>query len=266
MGDHPSFCKKYTTINTLTDIKQNHRKSYVIWHCDFRYAHQYLNTHHLPPSSRLRKWKDTDEAEMRRFLALTIAIGLTHQEDLSDYWSTDEVIETPFYAKVISRDRFLNLLAFFHLADNVQYIPRGVRGHDPLFKLGTVYRDIINSFRTLWQPSEQVAIDEGLVPFSGHIKFKVFNPAKPKKYGIKSYQLCDGNNAYCLKYELYCGAVEDVSGKGKTYDIVMKLMDGYLYAGRVLYVDNFYTSPILFHDLALKSNYATGTARFRKGL
>jgi hypothetical protein len=202
---------------------------------------------------------------MRRFIALTIGIGLTHQEDLSDYWAKDEVICIPFYATVMSRDRFFNILSFFHLADNNSYVPRGADGHNPLYKLGTVFRDIINSFRTLWSPSQEVAIDEGLVPFNGDIKFKVFNPAKPKKYGIKSYELCDGRNAFCLKYEIYCGAVYGASQKGKTYDIVMRLMEGYLHVGRVLYVDNFYTSPVLFYDLAKKENYATGTARFRRG-
>ena len=202
---------------------------------------------------------------MRRFIAFTVGIGLTHQEDLSDYWSKDEVIAIPFYASVMPRDRFLNILTFFHLANNDHYVPRGQDDHNPLYKLGQIYLNVINSFPTLWSPSQEVAIDEGLVPFNGHIIFKVFNPAKPKKYGLKSYELCDGSNAYCLKYELYCGAVVGASQKGKTYDIVMRLMDGYLNEGRVLYVDNFYTSPVLFHDLAKKDNYATGTARFRRG-
>ena len=231
----------------------------------FRYAQDYITSHELPPNSRLRKWTDTNESEMRNFIALTIAIGLTHQEDMSDYWSKEEVICIPFYGKIMSRDRFYNLLAFFHLADNNRYIPRGQHGHDPLYKLGTVFTDIVSSFATLWRPSQHVAIDEGLVPFDGHIVFKVYNPAKPKKYGIKSYQLCDSSNAYCLKYELYTGVVEHQSGRGKTYDVVMRLLEGYLHSGRVLYVDNFYTSPALFTNLAIKNTYATGTARYRKG-
>lgn len=126
-----------------------------------------------------------------------------------------------------------------------------------------MYKDIIGSFGTLFYPFHEVAIDEGLVSFNGHIMFKVFNPAKQKKYGVKSHEICDGGSAHCLRY---CGATENVSGKGKTYDVVMRLLNGHLYMGRILYVNNFYSLPVLFCDLSQKLCFATGTARSRKGL
>ena len=232
----------------------------------FRYAESYLATHDLPQSSKFHKWTPTSEEEMRRFIAMTVAMRLTKQSDLCDYWSTDEIIHIPFYRKIMSRDRFLSILTFFHLADNDHYIPRGQSGYDPLFKLGTFYHTVTNNFSTYWLPGREIAVDEGLVPFNGRIHFKVYNPMKPKKYGMKSFELCDGSNAYCCKYKLYCGDDgQPGSDKGKTYDTVMHLCRDYTGVGRVLFVDNYYSSPQLFHDLSKGAILATGTCRYRKG-
>ena len=233
----------------------------------YSYADKYKATHVMLENSRLAKWEPITEADMRRFIALTVAIGLTKQQDLSDYWSTDEIVRIPFYSKVMSRKQFCNILSYFHLANNDNYIPRGQEGHDPLYKLGTAFKDITTSFQTLWNPGQEIAIDEGLVPFKGKVKFKVYNPAKPSKYGIKSYELCDGINAFCLQYAIYSGASgEAVSKFGKVYDIVMQLISPYLNEGRILFVDNYYSSPVLFNSLAKYDTYATGTVRLnRKG-
>ena len=37
--------------------------------------------------------------------------------------------------------------------------------------------------------------------------------------------------------------------QGKTYNLVMRLMQPYLNVGRCLYIDNYYTSPSLFAEL-----------------
>ncbi|XP_070576771.1 piggyBac transposable element-derived protein 4-like [Ptychodera flava] len=218
-----------------------------------KYARDYLSGTQLLPHSR--------------FVGAVLAMGLVIHEDISDYWSTDLVLATPFFPSIMSRDRFLNVLLFFHLANNDNYIPRGRDGYDPLFKLGAVYRNIVRNFRDVWQPNKNICVDEGMVPFRGNIHFKVHNPDKQDKYGFKAYEVCDSSNGYCCKFELYTvRSDETTSGKGKTYDLVMGLMDGYLRKGHVLYVDNYYTSPILFYDLYKEDTLACGTSRHRKGI
>ena len=89
-----------------------------------------------------------------------------------------------------------------------------------------------------------------MIPFRGKVHFKVYNPDKPKKYGVKSYQLCDSNNGYCCMFEIYTGVNPDPpSAKDKMYDLVMRLMQPYLNVGSCLYADNYYTSPTLFTGL-----------------
>ena len=107
-----------------------------------------------------------------------------------------------------------------------------------------------------------VSIDGGMIPYKGKVHFKVYNPDKPDKYGVKSYQLCDSSNGYCCMFEIYTGVDPNPpSAKGKTYDLVMRLMQPYINVGRCLYVDNYYTSPTLFTDLYRMNTGACGTAR-----
>ena len=46
--------------------------------------------------------------------------------------------------------------------------------------------------------------------------FKVYNPDKSDKYGVKSYQLCDSSNGHHCTFEIYtCVNPEPPSTKGK---------------------------------------------------
>ena len=48
----------------------------------------------LPQHSRFRNWPEdgVTSGEMKAFLAVKIAMGLVNQENIQDYWSTDEVL------------------------------------------------------------------------------------------------------------------------------------------------------------------------------
>ena len=233
-----------------------------------RYASQFLAKAALKPHSRFAKWVDCMPEEIKVFLAMTIAMGLVVQLDLSEYWTTSEVNETPFFKTLMSRDRFWLLMSFFHLANNEDMIKRGQPGHDPLFKLCRVYKNIISRFHQVCIPHQELSLDEGMVPWRGILSFRVYNPEKPKKYGIKVYMICDATNGYCSKFKLYTGkSSKEPSEYGATYDLVMDLMRGYFGKGYHLFMDNYYSSPKLYVDLFDLEVGATGTLRAnRKGV
>ena len=117
------------------------------------------------------------------------------------------------------------------------------------------------SFFENYYPTQNIAIDEGLVPWRGNLHFRVYNPNKPHKFGMKSYQLCD-ETGYCTQYELYTGKKNNISEFGATYDVCMRLLQPYLGNGHNLFCDNYYTSPTLFHHLSQRHNTgACGTLR-----
>ena len=114
-----------------------------------RYARDYLNCHAtLRPSSRFRQWEDVSVSDMRAFVALTIAMGLVRQDELDDYWSTDEVVATPFFGSIMSRNQFENIMSFFRLAPDNLCPQRGEDGYNPINKLGAPYTLICQNFHT----------------------------------------------------------------------------------------------------------------------
>lgn len=52
---------------------------------------------------------------------------------------------------------------------------------------------------------ENLSVDEGTCPFKGKINFRVYNPAKPNKFGIKIYQCCESTSGYIVSFDIYDG-------------------------------------------------------------
>ena len=59
---------------------------------------------------------------MQAFLAIIITMDLVNQKNMQDYRSADEVLSTLFSPQIMSRDKFKNILTFFHSCDNGNYI------------------------------------------------------------------------------------------------------------------------------------------------
>ena len=228
-----------------------------------RYAQQTLRNKQLSPKSRFHRWVDVTGAEMWAFLGLIVSMGLIVIDYLEDYWSTDCMYKLPFYSAVMKKERFCLILSFLHLCNNEDQVPRGQPGHDPIFKIRTFVDRLRENFKNVFAPGDKVAVDEAMVAWRGPLAFRVFNPDKPDKFGIKIFELCDSTTAYCCNLELYTGK-QETSDRGATFDIVNRLISPYLGCGRILYVDNFYTSPDLFTFLRENRTLACGTMRMNQ--
>ncbi|CAG2189528.1 CHD4 [Mytilus edulis] len=91
-----------------------------------RYATDFFATpdgQNLKPHSCFKQWEDVNRDDMSRFIGMIIAMGLVQQQDLHDYWSKDELLETPFFRKIMPRNKFLLMLSFLHLNNNHINIP-----------------------------------------------------------------------------------------------------------------------------------------------
>ena len=140
------------------------------------YAKQYVeaNRENIKDKSRLLRFPDggmsTDR--MKVFLGITYLMGLIHKNNVEDYWSTEDIISTPFFPKIMSRDEYHNILTFFHLSDNEIYPQKGSPDYDPRKKMGFFYLYIMSRFSSLYTPHQHLSVDEGCIPFKGHVSFK----------------------------------------------------------------------------------------------
>lgn len=98
-------------------------------------------------------------------------------------------------------------------------------GYNTLSKLRLLYKNIVHAFWSVFSRHQHLSLDEGMVPWLGNLFFRVYNPDKPKKYGIKAYILCDPVTDYCSRFKLYTGKSDLLSNSnGATYDLVMDMM------------------------------------------
>ena len=249
-----------------------------------RYTASRIENGGLKPFSRLRKWTPVTEDEMKVFLALLMTIGLVKKNDLEAYWTKEECIQTPFFSKNMSKDRLLAILSNIHLADNSAAIPQGQPGFDKLFKLRPFIKMCRENFMK-YTPERELSFDEGTCPFKGRMHFKVYNPQKPNKFGIKLFELCEAKSGYIVDFDIYQGfteacsfvdALESMDEDGQptnhygdlttTSKLILGSLvrAGLLNKGHFIFMDNYFTSPELFAELNAMDTYACGTLRVNR--
>jgi hypothetical protein len=53
--------------------------------------------------------------------------------------------------------------------------------------------------------SENITIDESIMPFNGRLEFKQYSPLKRNRRGIKFYVVCESKTGFCLNLICYVG-------------------------------------------------------------
>ncbi|KAK3792998.1 hypothetical protein RRG08_032261 [Elysia crispata] len=227
-------------------------------------------THELPEHSRLRSWRELTLDEMKVFLGLLINTGLVRKDNLREFWTTDVETITPFFSKNMSLKRFESIMWNFHINDN-----ENDDGSDPLFKVRPFYSHLRQKYLDAYSPSQNLSFDEATCPYKGRLRFKVYNPMKPAKFGIKIYEVNESDTGYLLRMNVYIGSTEETPYHelvdlpdecSTTTKIVVGSLAycGLLHKGHHVYLDNYYNSPELFNELTLLGTGACGTKSVQK--
>ena len=150
-----------------------------------RYAHQVRQARNFGNHSRVHKWRDTTAMEIKIFFAILFAMGLDDRPTYACYWSNDVIFENSFFRNLMSRDRFLLILKFFHLTNNEARNAGGDAPPDKLWKIRPLITLLNTRFGEVYYPERDLCVDETMVPWTGRLSFKQYIPIKPDKYGIK---------------------------------------------------------------------------------
>ena len=156
----------------------------------------------------------------------------------------------------MSRQRFSEVMSMLHMID-----PCAEDEQNKSHKLTAFLEFFKEKCRSLYQPFQQVAVDERVVDFRHHSQIHQHTDNEPTQWGIKLWVLMDSVNGYTYNFDVDVGenASRTQSANGLGYDIVMKLMQPLIKQGYHLYCDNFFTSVKLVKDLFGLMTPATGT-------
>lgn len=184
-----------------------------------RYACQSLQAKHKDVGS----WKDISVEELKAFLGLLICMSIHRLPSLQDYWSSDWVLGVPAFAKVMSRNRFLEIWNNLHLCDNTKMPRVGEPNFDKLFKVREFLNDLNTNFRVNYNPHREQAVDEAMIKYKGRTSLKQYIPMKPIKRGIKMWCRADSTNGYLCEFDIYTGKSPQGVQHGLGYSVVTKL-------------------------------------------
>lgn len=150
---------------------------------------------------------------------------------------------------------FLSFVLFIYLLFNQECLILGTsllktNKEDPLYKIRKLSVSIIDKCKTLYNCNRELSVDKTMIPFKGRLLIKVRMPDKPVEFGVKFFTLCESKTGYCKNIIIYAGKDDRDAGRlGKMGQIVMELVKDLYGTGHHLYMDNFYTSPVLFNLL-----------------
>lgn len=224
-----------------------------------KFASEVLNKSEYTTHARINKWKDVTVEELYVFLAVSLLMVRNKHLTINEHWSTDSLLESPIFSKLMTRDRYLLILKMLHFNDN-----NTNNNSDKLHKLRPIIDHCKYYFKHYLVPFQNICIDESLVLFKGRLFFKQYISSKRSRFGIKLFVLCDCDTGYILDFIVYCGKSSEIYDNynlGQSSAVVTTLIEPYLNRGHSLFVDNYYSSPKLFSFLHNRKTNACGTVR-----
>ncbi|KAG4073526.1 hypothetical protein HA402_000750 [Bradysia odoriphaga] len=207
-------------------------------------------------------WKMVDKDELYAFLGLLISAGhmKSCNENYRNFWH-------PFYGSKIFKatmgmTRFEQLLRFIRFDD--QYTRSARRKTDKLAPIRSIWEKVTGNFKKYYIPSQNLTIDEQLMPCRCRCSFIQFMPKKPDKYGIKIFWICDSRNAYPLQGFVYTGKNGDKRTVDLAKTVVETLCASYYGTKRNITTDNYFTSFTLAESLISNGLNLVGTLKKNK--
>jgi hypothetical protein len=178
---------------------------------------------------------ETTPSEISAFLAVNIAMGIAPLPEWHMYWSDEW--KNPFISAIMSRNRFGDLLRFFHISNNAA----SSSSADPLHKIRPLLREINRNSPAFYHSSQHLAVDEAMIAFKGRNVMKQFMKGKPTRWGFRGWLLADCEHPYALAVDIYTGKCFHPRSEPLAKSVVSSLTKDIEYQRKVLCMDNFFS-------------------------
>lgn len=161
----------------------------------------------------------------------------------------------------------MSMTRFIELSTKLRFDDKETRSRrrekDPFAPIRELFDSFNTNLHREYAPSQNLTVDEQLVPWRGRVCFLQYLPSKPDKYGIKFFWICDSHTFYPLQAIPYLGKHGDRKiNLGR--ETVKELAQHYLKSGRNITCDNFFTDIELARWLERNGLSAVGTVRKNK--
>ncbi|XP_053968719.1 piggyBac transposable element-derived protein 4-like [Anastrepha ludens] len=171
------------------------------------------------------EWLDIENIELFAFIGLLILAGVfrSNNESCESLWNPET--GRPIFAATMPLKTFKKVSRVIRF-DNRETRREG-RSLDKFAPIRDLWNQWVEILPKLYNPTENVTIDEQLVAFRGRCPFRQYIPAKPAKYGIKFWVLCDSTTSYVWNIQPYTGkAIGRTSEKNQGMRVVLDLIEG----------------------------------------
>jgi Transposase IS4 len=212
-----------------------------------------------------RFWKPTSSAELKAFFAGAIWYSLLCKSTFIQHLK-----------KEIDQDK---LSYWFPSATRWEQIKRFIKLSDPttdanfredrMHRIRDLFDHFIAACKANFQPAQCIALDEAMKKFKGRCVFKQYIKNKPVKWGLKIYCVACSDTSYLCNAEFYLGKnmMEIPSDASVLQQTCVRLLRPFANHGRIVHIDNYYTSLPLLLELRQMNIRICGTIRTnRKGL
>jgi len=200
---------------------------------------------------------------MKLFLGFNLWMADVKLANIRDYWSTDPFVRTTGFRKVISLDRFMEILENLHISNPTE--PENA--DDKLHKIRPMLAVLVSSFQCHWTPGNELVIDEDVCSFKGRSILKQYLPAKPHEWGFRVWKMCD-SSGYLFNFDVYQGKQEarhnyddPTIGEKVVQHLLQCIEEKRLQTPIHLFMGNFFTSLRMLADLKRSNIYVTGNIR-----
>ena len=224
--------------------------------------------------SHQKQWEDITRHEMKQFIGMVFCMGLIKKPQMQDYFSTNYIIETPFFRRSdnLSRDRFMYILKYLRFYDCATH---DIQNHGKLGKVNPGMKMIIDIVKTIYRPGRKISLDEYLMLYKGRLHLKQYIKTKRARFGVKAFSL-NAKNGFTYDVEIYQGShgvtswadgIPDAENLTSSERIVVELVNrcGFLQTGRMVTVDNWFCSLRLANFLDENQTLLQGTIRSNRG-
>ncbi|KAL2104215.1 hypothetical protein ACEWY4_001083 [Coilia grayii] len=197
--------------------------------------------------------------ELEQFLGTVVYMSLFGLPASRMYWN--KATRVPQVADTMTLNRWEVIKHYLHFSNNQQQ-----EDDDPLYKIRPLVSHLTSKLTSI-PMTENLSVDEQMVPFKGRHRLKMYMPLKPKKWGYKILILA-GSDGVPYNIEIYTGRVNqppELRDVGASGNVVLRLAQPIPKKKNYkLYFDNWFTGVPLVLTLAKQGIHCTGTVRVNR--